>query len=212
MSIGAGAANSSVQFPRAMGSAINDRVAKLGLSRECLALAKTVQNPRTRAMSIAEVKDKWRENRGAVGDSLQLLLASSLDRMAYVRLCTSKSRLRGVPLASVQYNWDVQNPMESHEKLAVSNRATNGKRAVNADESSGRGKRDFVPITNWGAGNVDPDLIKKQKEQLERQHFMGPTWRGKPKPLIYEDLSLEEQVTAHFSPPPKMPVKIKKRF
>jgi hypothetical protein len=163
-------------------------------------------------MSVAEVREKWRENRGAVGPTLELLLASTLDRMAYIRLCTNKTRLKGIPLASVEYNWNVQNPMESHEKLASINRAESEKRPEFRDECHGRGKRDFVPITNWGKGNLDPDVYKKHKEQLDRQHFMGPTWRGKPKPLIYEDMSFEEQAVAHFTPAPKTPIKIKKRF
>ena len=210
--VGAAAAQSNLNIPRAVGPAVHSRVAKVGLYRECLLLARTIQNPRTRAMSVAEVRDKWRENRGAGGQSLELLLASTLDRMAYVRLCTSKARLKSLPLASVEYNWDVKNPMESHEKLAVVNRAENGKRAEHLAEAHGRGKRDFVPITNWGQGNIDPDLIKKQKQQLDHSHFMGPAWRGKPKPLIYEDLSFEEQLAAHVTPAPKLPKKIKKHF
>ena len=213
MSIGPNAAvGSTINFPRAVGSAVHDRAAKMGLYRECLALARIIKNPRTRAMSIAEVRDKWRENRGAVGAQLELLIASTLDRVSYVRLCTNKTRLATVPFASVRYDWSVVNPMESHEKLAVTNRANNGKRAVHTEEAHGRGKRDFVPMTNWGHGNVDPDLMTKHKEQLDRQYFIGPHWRGKPKPLIYEDMSFEEQVGAHFSPPPKLPTKIKKRF
>ena len=213
MSIGPNAAlGSTINYPRALGSAVQDRAAKVGLYRECLALARTIKNPRTKAMSVVEVREKWRENRGAVGAQLQLLLASTLDRLSYVRLCTNKKRLEGVPMASVRYDWQVANPMDSHEKMAVTNRAANGKRAVHTDEVHGRGKRDFVPMTNWGHGNVDPDLMTKHKEQLDRQHFMGQHWRGKPKPLIYEDMSFEDQVGAHFSAPPKMPVKIKKRF
>jgi hypothetical protein len=211
---GAGAAHSSLNYPRALGAAIHQAAPKLGLYKECLALAKVLQDPRVRMMSINEVKEKWRENRGAVGPTLELLIASTLDRLSYARLCTNKNRLRGMPDASERYDWDVRNPMESHAKMAKINKRIEqtDKPAEHRDQCHGRGKRDFVPITNWGRGNVDPDLAKKQKEQMDRQFFMGPHWRGKPKPLIYEDMSFEEQMVAHLSPAPKIPYKKKKNF
>ena len=43
---------------------------------------------------------------------------------------------------------------------------------------------------------MDPDVIRTHKELTDRQYFMGPLWRGKPKPLVYGDLSMEEQTLA----------------
>jgi hypothetical protein len=43
-------------------------------------------------------------------------------------------------------------------------------------------KRQSVDYSNWHAGNVNPEELKKHKELLDRQHYRGPFWEGKPKP------------------------------
>ncbi|CAD8212476.1 unnamed protein product [Paramecium pentaurelia] len=50
-------------------------------------------------------------------------------------------------------------------------------------------KRKEVDYSNWYAANVDPDDLKKHKELLDRQHFSGPFWEGKPMPksILDED-------------------------
>jgi hypothetical protein len=118
---------------------------------------------------------------------------------------------RGIPCASEEYNWGVINPMENQQRM-MAQRREEKERPENKEEVFGRGRRDFVPMTNWGQGNIDPDMVKKHKELCDRQYFMGPHWRAKPKPLIYEDLSMEEQFSAHFAPQPKAPTKVNKRF
>jgi hypothetical protein len=196
--------------PQAMGDVVHSVAAKIGLYRECLALAKAVKEERLRKLSIDEVRTGWREQRGAVGPALRLQIASCLDRINYARMCVPKSSLRKVPQASLKYPWNVENPIDSAKEYTVTNKMVDG--GPQPEFGQGMGKRDFVPKTNWGYGNVDPDIIKKHKELTDRQYFMGPHWRGKPKPLIYEDLSFEGQITAHFSPPPKLPKKVLKRY
>ena len=100
--------------------------------------------------------------------------------------------------------------MENHEKVMM--RRKEEKRDEPMEQCHGKGRRDFVPKSNWGQGNLDPDAVKKHKELTDRQYFMGPHWRGKPKPLIYEDLSFEQQMQAHFAPPPIAPKRVKKRY
>jgi hypothetical protein len=48
-------------------------------------------------------------------------------------------------------------------------------------------KRHSVDYSNWHAGNVSPEDLKKHKELLDRQYFMGPFWEGKPKPKSIMD-------------------------
>jgi hypothetical protein len=40
-----------------------------------------------------------------------------------------------------------------------------------------------VEFSNWGAGNVDPEDLKRHKELLQRQYFGGEYWKGKEKPM-----------------------------
>ena len=49
-------------------------------------------------------------------------------------------------------------------------------------------KRETVDFSNWYAGNVDPEDLRRHKELLDRQHFGGPIWAGKklPKSIIEE--------------------------
>lgn len=203
-------AAAAAQFPLAKGPAIHSGAAKIGLYRECLRLAQTIKEPTTRNMTLKEIRSKWREQRGHGGMSLQLSIASCLDRVSYLRMCTSKGAQRGIPRASEDYDWQVQNPMENQAKLQMKRREE--MHPEPKEEVHGRGNRDFVPMTNWGQGNIDPDMVKKHKELTDRQFFMGPHWRGKPKPLIYEDLSFEEQLQAHFAPPPIAPKKLNKKY
>ena len=44
-----------------------------------------------------------------------------------------------------------------------------------------------VSFTNWHAGNVDPEDLKKHKELLHRQHYGGPFWEGRQKPMQLKD-------------------------
>lgn len=36
-----------------------------------------------------------------------------------------------------------------------------------------KGVREEVEFVNWGAGNIDPDDLKRHKELLKRQYFAG---------------------------------------
>jgi hypothetical protein len=200
-----------LSYPMAKGAAVKSRVAKIGLYRECYRLAMALPDKRLQAMTLMELRDKWRENRGTGGASLELQIASCLDRIAYGRICMSKQRQKNVKSASEAYDWHVLNPMENHHKMILKRREDNESNDA-AHEEAGRGHRDFVPMTNWGAGNIDPDMVTRHKELNDRQHFMGPHWRGKAKPLIYEDLSFDQQLVAHFSPAPKVPNKVNKQY
>lgn len=44
-------------------------------------------------------------------------------------------------------------------------------------------KRVPVEYSNWYAGNVDPDDLRRHKEFLDRIHFKGPVWEGKKVPV-----------------------------
>lgn len=197
--------------PQAMGTAVYQISAKLGLYRECLRLARGIKDDRVRAAGVDEVRNGWRENRGIVGPTLRLTLAGCLDRVAYARMCLSKTTLRKIPAASENYDWAVANPLE-FQRISTDVKKRHESDTPRPEFPQGEGKRDFVPKTNWGRGNVDPDMVKRHKELTDRQFFMGPHWRGKPKPLIYEDLSFEDQIAAHFTKPPEMPHSIKKNY
>ncbi|KAF5224393.1 hypothetical protein ECC02_002649 [Trypanosoma cruzi] len=195
-------------LPLAKGKDIHSRVAKLALYKECIALAKNVGDPLVRQHTLVEVREKWMQNRGCGGHSLQLQIASALDRISYGRMCVSKQRLRLIPNASEKYDWGVSNPLEYHEQ-----RLTKRSEKESPDAfPHGAGKRDFVPMTNWGYGNMDPDAVMRHKELTDRQHFIGPHWRGKPKPMVLEDLSFEEQLHVHFQSKPKMKKTPKKHY
>ena len=195
-------------LPLAMGKCIYERVPKLALYKECMAIAKAVPDKRVRDMSINEVRSVWRKNIGDGGQVLQLNIASCLDRISYGRMCLTKQRQRMLPNASERYAWDVNNPMENH-KSAIKKR----EEKQNPDGPAfGEGKRDFVPMSNWGYGNVDPDVIRRHKEQSDREHFMGPHWRGKQKPMIFDDFSFEEQLAIQFQPKPKVTQRLRKEF
>ncbi|CUI15623.1 Hypothetical protein, putative [Bodo saltans] len=197
-------------IPLAKGKDVHNRIAKLALYKECLALAISIEDRKSAGMTLKEVRTQWREHRGAGGSSLEVQLASVLDRIAYGRMCITKQRLRNVPNASEDYDWDVINPLENHAKRMHKKRS---EKASPDAYPIGEGRRDFVPMTNWGGGNVmDPDVTKKHKELTERQFFMGPTWRAKPKPVMLEDLSFEEQMHMHFQPKPKMRKTPKKEY
>ncbi|ESL06485.1 hypothetical protein TRSC58_05840 [Trypanosoma rangeli SC58] len=195
-------------LPLAKGKDIHSRVAKLALYKECIALARSVSDPLTRQHTLVEVREKWLQNRGCGGHSLQLHLASALDRISYGRMCVSKQRLRLLPSASEKYEWGVVNPLENHERRLTKRTEKESPDAF----PHGAGKRDFVPMTNWGYGNMDPDAVMRHKELTDRQHFMGPHWRGKPKPMVLEDLSFEEQLHVHFQKKPKMKTTPKKHY
>ncbi|ORC93832.1 uncharacterized protein TM35_000017090 [Trypanosoma theileri] len=195
-------------LPLAKGKDIHNRVAKLALYKECIALAMSVADPLVRQHTLAEVREKWTRSRGDGGQTLQLQLASALDRIAYGRMCVSKQRLRLLPNASGRYDWGVVNPLQHHEQR-IQQRAE--KTSPDAFPH-GAGKRDFVPMTNWGYGNMDPDAVMRHKELTDRQHFMGPHWRNKPKPMVLEDLSFEEQLHVQFQSKPKMKKTPKKHY
>ncbi|CAK69075.1 unnamed protein product (macronuclear) [Paramecium tetraurelia] len=70
-------------------------------------------------------------------------------------------------------------------------------------------KRKEVDYSNWYAANVDPDDLKKHKELLDRQHFSGPFWEGKPMPksildeenpntLMYSDERPEKELNPNL--------------
>lgn len=195
-------------LPLARGKAVHDRVAKLGLYKECLALCFYIEDKLVKAHTLEEIRTKWAENKGCGGHSLQLHLASCLDRMAFGRLCYSKQRQKTLPSASTSYDWGVINPLENHDRQI---HMRSGKSSPDATAHS-RGKRDFVPMANWGYRNIDPDAVSKHKELMDRQHFVGPHWRNRPRPMVLEELSFEEQMHVHFQPKPKMRKTPKKHF
>ena len=46
-----------------------------------------------------------------------------------------------------------------------------------------RGVREEVEFVNWGAGNIDPEDLKRHKDLLKRQYFAGEFWQGKERPV-----------------------------
>ena len=55
--------------------------------------------------------------------------------------------------------------------------------------------REPVSYSNWYAGNVDPEQLKKHKELLDRQHFGGPFWEKRKMPKSVLDETFEQYVT-----------------
>lgn len=192
------------ELPLAKGKAIFDRIAKLALYRECVALALAVPDKRQKKTALSEVRREWHKHRGDGGLSLQLSIASCLDRIAYGRMCISKARLRTIPTASDKYDWQVQNPMR--EQIKAANRREDKKDPFLRGNLQGY-REDFVPMSNWGYRNIDPDHRKKHFELIDRQHFMGPHWRGKPQPVDVDKLSSEDQLIHALNPVVKVRMK-----
>lgn len=63
-------------------------------------------------------------------------------------------------------------------------------------------KREQVEWSNWFAANVDPEDLKRHKELLDRQHFGGPVWKGRPLPksIIDEESPRYEAGTSEINP------------
>jgi hypothetical protein len=190
-------------MPRATGKAVNDRVAKIGLYRECLQLAQLAETSiKSKSMKL-EVQETWRKQRGHGEMLLECALALCLDRIAYGRMCLCKQRLRTVRAASETYDWAVKNPMDNYAKLHRKRHESESQK--NTPEHFGGGNRDFVPATNWGFGNVDPEMKVMQKKALDHHFFMGPHWRNKPKPINMDDLSFEEGAIMYGRGKPNIP-------
>jgi hypothetical protein len=193
---------------QARGPAVTDRTAKLGLYKECVAIGKNMPDETQRRLVLKEVRTKWKEGVNLNGDYLALALASTLDRIAYGRLCLTKQRQKLLPNASENYDWGVKNPLHNHAKRILH------REKLNAHEHPfGQGSgRDFVPVSNWDMGNVDPDIQKRHNELTERGFFMGPTWRNRPKPVPIDQLSVEEQFFLHTQAKPVLKKTPKKNF
>ena len=48
-------------------------------------------------------------------------------------------------------------------------------------------KRKVVSLINWNSSNLDPKDVKRHRELLDRQHFMGPMWEGIEKKSIIDE-------------------------
>ena len=45
-----------------------------------------------------------------------------------------------------------------------------------------------LEYSNWYGANVDPQDLRRHKDLLDRQHYSGPFWEGRPKnPSILEE-------------------------
>ena len=194
---------------RALGPAIHDRAAKLGLYRECLLLAQVAESAVKGKSSKTEVQNSWRKQRGASGVMLEVVVASCIDRISYARMCLCKQRCKLVPAASEKYPWNVINPGENQTRY-TRKRHENESNASMGD--TGKGNRDFVPISNWGFGNIDPEMHVLKKQTFDRQYFKGPHWRNKVKPKNIEELSFEESAVMYGRGVPKIPKTPKKHF
>ena len=190
----------TVDTHHCLGPAIRDRVAKLALYKECMLLARASDRLQ-RKRTIMDVRETWRAKRGAVGLLIPMALGSCLERIAYGRMCVERPKLKNIKAASLNYDWGSVNEGEYYHKMRTKRAENNTGRkfVLGEDPNTGRHARDFVPITNWGLGNMDPDVIRTHQKLTERGQFMGPTWRGKPKPDIYEDLTFEEQLVNNFN-------------
>jgi len=188
---------------------LNNRVAKLALYKECIAVARVLPGPAMNAqIALIDARKLWRERRGDVLFSTQIHLAEAVDRLAFGRMQLSKQRLRNLPNASERYNWAIYRPGEP-----VDVKRTNRLDALSSEMGKkAAGNRDFVPMTNWGQNNVDPDIRAKHKELTDKQHFMGPHWRNRPLPVNVNDLSFEEQFRMYFRGKPKTRPTPKKHF
>ena len=46
----------------------------------------------------------------------------------------------------------------------------------------GKSEVKFSPeYSNWYGGNVDPQDLRRHKDLLDRQHYSGPFWEGRPR-------------------------------
>ena len=200
--------------PAAVGPAVRDRLAKLALYRECIMLSKAQKTPQLRKLCLKETQDEFRRLKGEGGPPLAIAIAHGLDRIEYIRMCTSKARMRElrVPNASTTFDWGITDVKQTELTRAKVSKRHEKQSPTEKAATHGKGYRDFVPMTNWGKGCLDPDHMRTHRELLDRQYFMGPHWRGKPKPLIYGDLSMEEQTIARLTKPADLKEKIKKEF
>mmetsp|Transcript_3155 Transcript_3155/g.6529 ORF Transcript_3155/g.6529 Transcript_3155/m.6529 type:complete len:178 (-) Transcript_3155:817-1350(-) len=59
-----------------------------------------------------------------------------------------------------------------------------------------------MDYSNWYAGNVDPQELRRHKELMDRQHYSGPFWENRPRnPSIID----EENPTYDYVPPEPHP-------
>jgi hypothetical protein len=197
----------------AAGEAVSNRAALVGLYRESFKLATAQRDPQLRAQAVADVRQQWRERKGAMPETAGIFIAQCIDRIEYARLCLSKSAIRAakVPSASTSYAWDVQKQEQGRAFKQTKRENKDGN--VSSHETHGKGLgRDFVPMGSWGRGCMDPDVIRQHRELTDRQYFMGPHWRGKAKPLVYSDLSMEQQALARAQAPVETVDKAPKKF
>ena len=79
----------------------------------------------------------------------------------------------------------------------------------------GRSEAKMAPdYSNWYGGNVDPHDLRRHKDLLDRQHYSGPFWEGRPRnpsiideenpryekvePEAHPDISLREEKENSF--------------
>jgi hypothetical protein len=81
---------------------------------------------------------------------------------------------------------DAPNEVEEarvHEEFIELENKEQVQKFVEETEQVLRGVREEVEFSNWGAGNIDPEDLKRHKELLKRQYFAGEFWKGKEKPV-----------------------------
>jgi len=150
-----------------------------------------------RPKALQEIREGWRSNVGASGDVLTHVMTAALDRIGYLRVNVPKRRLSQLPkAASLNYAWFEEENAEKKKENSL---------------QAEYDKDDIMTKTNWGFGNIDPDMLKRHKSLLDRQYFMGNEWKGKPKPRVFEDLTVEDQMREMFTPPKMSPRKINKQ-
>ena len=75
--------------------------------------------------------------------------------------------------------------------------------------TEGQSEEKFFPeYSNWYAGNVDPQDLRRHKDLLDRQHFSGPFWEGRPRnPSIIDEVN---PVYDRVEPEPHPPESLRK--
>ena len=76
----------------------------------------------------------------------------------------------------------------------------------NKMHAGGSEEKFFPEYSNWYGGNVDPQDLRRHKDLLDRQHFSGPFWEGRPKnpSIIDEENPVYERVEPQAHPPEEL--------
>jgi hypothetical protein len=143
---------------------------------------------RVRGRTVQEVKDIFADFE-SVEDAQRLMTLKA----------TAQQKLNLLELSTTTVRPSVSSQAPGVKKFVMKDgQLTEGSEAPRAE----------MDYSNWYAGNVDPQELRRHKELVDRQHYAGPFWENRPRNpslLEYEDLEID-----HVEPEPHPPESLRK--